>query len=163
MRPEAVTLRSGQTLAAFLARSVACFEAAAKLAWAWVVAYLIAAWVCSTAFWPLLRALCRAATAASEPAEFSRTLGVDVTVVRGSDNSLTLCVEAGQLSLQHIALDLVQRRRDRVEFAERVHCRTDIAWTPLLTGSGTTAVTVWGGLDTRSTETGQELCKTLVI
>jgi hypothetical protein len=67
------------------------------------------------------------------------------------------------LSVQHIALGLVQRRRDRVEFAQRVHCRNDISWTSLFSGSTTTSVSVWGGVDRRSTQTGEELCKTLVI
>jgi eukaryotic-like serine/threonine-protein kinase len=99
----------------------------------------------------------------ADPADLSLALGVDAACVRGADNSLTLCVEAGELSVEHIALNLVQRRRDRVDFAERVHCRTDIAWTPLLAGSATTAVSVWNGPDHRSTQAGQELCKTLVI
>jgi hypothetical protein len=99
----------------------------------------------------------------SEAAEFSRTLGVDVTSIRGADNGLTLCVEAGQLSVQHIALDLVERRRDRAEFARRVHCRNDITWSSLFASSTTTTVSAWNGDDRRSTQTGEELCKTLVI
>ncbi|HEY3395736.1 MAG TPA: tubulin-like doman-containing protein [Lacipirellulaceae bacterium] len=99
----------------------------------------------------------------AEADELSRTLGVEVTGVRGGDNGLTLCVEAGQLSVQHIALDLVQRRRDRAEFARRVHCRNDISWSSLLSGTSTTSVSVWNGSDRRSTQTSEELCKTLVI
>ena len=53
---------------AFLARSVACLEATAKLAWAVAEAFLIVAWADSTAFWLWLKALWKAATAASEPA-----------------------------------------------------------------------------------------------
>ena len=111
----------------------------------------------------VLAILPRDSASASDAAMFSRTLGVEVTGVRGTDNSLTLCVETSQLSVQHIALDLVQRRRDRVEFAQRVHCRNDISWTSLLSGSNSTTVGVWGGPDRRSTQTGEELCKTLVI
>jgi hypothetical protein len=111
----------------------------------------------------VLAILPRDSDVASDPVEFSKTLGVEVTGLRGRDNSLTLCVEAGQLSVQHIALDLVQRRRDRVEFAQRVHCRNDIAWTSLLTGSTTTSVAAWNEPDCRSTDAGQESCKTLVI
>jgi hypothetical protein len=43
-----------------------------------------------------------------------------------------LCVEADRLSIQHIAGAIVEHRRDRVEFAGRVHCRTDITWMPLI-------------------------------
>jgi hypothetical protein len=111
----------------------------------------------------VLAMLPRDSASATDTAEISRTLGVEVTGVRGADNSLTLCVEAGQLSVQHIALDLVQRRRDRVDFAKRIHCRNDIAWSSLFSGSTTTSVSVCGDADRRSTATGQELCKTLVI
>jgi hypothetical protein len=111
----------------------------------------------------VLAMLPRDAASATDASELTQTLGVEVTGVRGADNSLTLCVEAGQLSVQHIALDLVQRRRDRVDFAKRVHCRNDIAWSSLLSGSTTTSVAVCGGADRRSTATGQELCKTSVI
>jgi hypothetical protein len=111
----------------------------------------------------MLAILPRDSDAASDPVEFSRSLGVDVTAVRGSDNGLTLCVEAGNLSVEHIALDLVQRRRDRVEFAQRVHCRNDIAWSSLLSGSATTSVVLWNGPDSRPTDADEELCKTLVI
>jgi hypothetical protein len=111
----------------------------------------------------VLAILPRDSAGPADAAEFSRTLGVDVTGVRGCDNGVTLCVEAGQLSVQHIALDLVQRRRDRVEFARRVHCRNDISWTSLFSSSTTTSVDVWNGSERRSTQTGEELCKTLVI
>ncbi len=110
----------------------------------------------------VLAMLPRDSATEEDTAELSRTLGIDVTGIRGADNSLTLCVEAGQLSAQHIALDVVQRRRDRVDFAKRVHCRNDIAWSSLLSGSTTTSVTDCSGADRRSTATGQE-CKTLVI
>ncbi len=111
----------------------------------------------------VLAMLPRDFASATNAAEISGTLGLEVTGVRGMDNSLTLCVEASQLSVQHIALDLVQRRRDRVDFAKRVHCRNDIAWSSLFSGSTTTSVDVCGGADRRSTTTGQELCKTSVI
>jgi len=89
----------------------------------------------------------------SERARISQALGTDVTTVCGSDSSLTLCVEANHLSLPHIAVELIQHRRDRVEFAQRVHCRTDIAWSPLVPTSNASS----------PTNSGQELCKTLVM
>jgi hypothetical protein len=105
----------------------------------------------------------RDSASARDSTELAETLGTDVTGIRGSDNSLTLCVEAGQLSVQHIALDIVQRRRDRVDFAKRVHCRNDIAWSSLFSGNTTTSVAICDGADRRSTANGHELCKTLVI
>jgi hypothetical protein len=89
----------------------------------------------------------------------------EFTTLDGADNSLTLCVEAGQLSLSHIALDFVQWRRDRVEFAQRVHCRTDISWTPLAPIPTDSAATTWTSAPNllRKTKSNQEVCKTLVM
>jgi serine/threonine protein kinase len=111
----------------------------------------------------VLAMLPRDSASETDTAELSRTLSVEVTGIRGADNSLTLCVEAGQLSVQHIALDVVQRRRDRVDFAKRIHCRNDIAWSSLLSGNTTTSVAGCEGADRRSTATGHELSKTRVI
>jgi eukaryotic-like serine/threonine-protein kinase len=74
----------------------------------------------------------RGTDAASKARELSQSAGVDVSVVEGSDGNTTLCVEAEHLSLAHLALGLVERRRESVEFAKRVQSRSDIAWTPLL-------------------------------
>ena len=89
----------------------------------------------------------------TERAHVAQALGTDVTTICGADDSLTFCVEADQLSLPHIAVDLIQHRRDRVEFAQRVHCRTDIAWTPLVSTSSAS----------NQTNSAQEMCKTLVM
>jgi hypothetical protein len=114
----------------------------------------------------LLAILPRDSAAAHNVVAFSRSVGAHATTVAGSDNSLTLCVEAGQLSLRHIALELVQRRRDRVEFGERVHCRTDVPWTPLVPLSTTPVPVAWAGSSTNDsclTQARQDLCKTLVM
>jgi hypothetical protein len=76
-------------------------------------------------------------------AAISRRLGTAVTTISGPDSGLTLCVEADGLSLTHIALEFVERRRDRVDFAGRVHCRTDIAWMPLIPPVVTADSAVW--------------------
>ena len=68
----------------------------------------------------------------SEAAELSQTAGIGISAVEGSDGNLTVCVEAERLSLAHLALSLIERRRDSVEFAKRVQSRSDIAWCPLL-------------------------------
>ena len=82
----------------------------------------------------------------------------------GTDNSLTLCVEADGLSLQHIALGFVERRRDRVEFAQRVHCRTDITWTPLgLDDSDTRRVRLVERRTASNRRPQHAMCKTLVM
>ena len=67
--------------------------------------------------------------------QLAAAAGLTVSTIESTDNSLTLCVEAEQLSLTRIAIALIDRRRDSAEFAKRVHCRADIAWTPLVTDS----------------------------
>jgi hypothetical protein len=62
----------------------------------------------------------------------AEALGAQVSLATGYDSSLQLCVEAEQLSLPHVAVDIAQHRRDCTDFARRVHTRTDIAWTPLV-------------------------------
>jgi serine/threonine protein kinase len=99
-------------------------------------------------------------------AMLSHSLGIGTTSIAGSDNSITLCVEAERLSIQHIAVNFVQRRRDRVDFAERVHCRTDINWTPLVVASATPAPVVWNSVresESHHTISRQDMCKTLVM
>jgi hypothetical protein len=96
----------------------------------------------------------------------SQVIGAAPASIRGADKGLTLCVEADRLSIQHIAISFVQRRRDRVDFAQRVHCRTDIPWSPLVTTSSTPASMVWGGTpagQVNQTISRQDMCKTLVM
>jgi serine/threonine protein kinase len=103
-------------------------------------------------------------------AEFKNVLasavGVQACCISGVENNLTLCAEVDELSIQHIAASFVQRRRDRVDFAGRVHCRTDITWAPLLTTSATPAPVVWSGNrggDSQFTVSRQDMSKTLVM
>lgn len=64
--------------------------------------------------------------------QYSQALGTSVSIVAGSGDGFTICIEAEQLSLVNVAIHIVQRRRDSVEFAKRVHTRSDVRWTPLL-------------------------------
>ena len=88
--------------------------------------------------------------ATTDLATLSRAAGTNLSAVAGADNSMALCVEAEQLSLRHIAIHLVQRRRDCMEFAQRVHCRTDIPWTPLVGGPRKSTDSLAFGLSTPS-------------
>jgi hypothetical protein len=90
-------------------------------------------------------------------------LGVPLTVIQGADDDITICVEANGLSLEHIALDLVERRRDRVEFAVRVHSRTDIAWTPLVSTETPRSSEICGNNVSRQTQAQHPMSKTLVM
>jgi hypothetical protein len=74
----------------------------------------------------------RGTDVASKANELSQSAGVSISAVEGSEDNMTLCVEAERLSLTHLAVSLIERRRDSVEFAKRVHSRSDIAWTPLV-------------------------------
>jgi len=74
-----------------------------------------------------------------DTAKLAHALGTEVSRTTGYDNSMILCVEAERLSLVHVAVELVENRRDCTEFAQRVQTRTDIRWDPLIvqpTGSG---------------------------
>jgi hypothetical protein len=111
----------------------------------------------------VLAILPRDATGILAADKFGEAIGAPVTVLSGSNNNLTLCVEAAELSLTHIAAEFVARRRDRVEFAERIHCRTDIAWTPLIPVSATPTSGEWSGEDAFATQSREAMCKTLVM
>jgi hypothetical protein len=102
------------------------------------------------------------AVTAAQPA-ISARLGTPVTAIEGCDGSLTLCVEADGLSLSHIALEFVERRRDRVEFARRVHCRTDINWTPLVATTAPSDSYVWGSGPAVGADSQQAMSKTVVL
>ncbi len=93
----------------------------------------------------------------------SRALGISATTVAGRDNYLTVCVEASGLSLPHVALELVERRRDRVEFARRIHSRTDIAWSPLVSTEISNASIVWSASEAPAMQDQHAMSKTLVI
>jgi hypothetical protein len=92
----------------------------------------------------------------------SSSLGAPVTAIPGCDNNVMLCVEADGLSIQHIAAAFVEHRRDRVEFAGRVHCRTDISWMPLIDTAAASAPFDWSvGSDSASSR--DAACKTVVL
>jgi hypothetical protein len=114
----------------------------------------------------VLAVLPHESTSPNYAAMLSRVIGSAPASIRGADNNLTLCVEADRLSIQHIAVSFVQRRRDRVDFAQRVHCRTDITWSPLVATSSTPASMVWTGTpagQVNQTISRQDMCKTLVM
>jgi hypothetical protein len=79
-----------------------------------------------------LAVLPRGTDVLSKASELSRAADVNISAVEGNDGNTTLCVEAELSSLTHLALGLIERRRDSVEFAKRIHSRSDIAWTPLI-------------------------------
>jgi hypothetical protein len=93
----------------------------------------------------------------------AQSLGALVTTVRGTVGNVTVCVEADALSLEHIALDFVERRRDRVEFANRVHCRTDISWSPLVSTEASALSMVWGTDADRHMQSQNAMGKTMVL
>jgi serine/threonine protein kinase len=97
------------------------------------------------------------------PAAISSVLGIAATTITGTDNNLALCVEAGNLSLPHVAALLVEFRRDRAEFASRVHSRTDVAWTPLIENAVPSESVGWPGVDVPQTMSREATCNTLVM
>jgi eukaryotic-like serine/threonine-protein kinase len=103
------------------------------------------------------------ADAAASSTQLAEELGTQFTLVTGSSSNFTLCAEADGLSLPHVALDIVEGRRDRIEFAGRIHCRTDIVWNPLVSASSPDTAAAWGDVDAGSTQSQQVMCKTLVM
>jgi hypothetical protein len=88
---------------------------------------------------------------------------VQCTAMEYEEGSTTVCVEAANLSLEHIALEIVERRRDRVEFAERVHCRTDIDWTPLIAVDANECGSSWDTSRAQPAVAQEAMGKTLVL
>jgi hypothetical protein len=80
---------------------------------------------------------------ANSAAELSTRLNLNLNTMVGGDNNMTLCVEASGLTVCDVAVELVQRRRDRVDFAGRVQSRTDIQWTPLLVKTLDVPMSTW--------------------
>jgi eukaryotic-like serine/threonine-protein kinase len=54
-----------------------------------------------------------------------------VATLSGIGSQAVRCCEAWNLSLPRVALNLIDNRRDCIEFAERVSSRCDVDWTPL--------------------------------
>lgn len=55
----------------------------------------------------------------------------NVATLSGVGSQAVRCCEAWNLSLPRIALNLIDNRRDCIEFADRVSSRCDVDWTPL--------------------------------
>ena len=68
-------------------------------------------------------------------------LGSETSLLTGEEGNLVVCNEAGQLPLARVAVDLIECRRDYAEFADRVHTRNDIEWTPLIDAKTPTPIT----------------------
>ena len=47
------------------------------------------------------------------------------------ENELLVCCETNGVSLVHVAMDMIQGRRDYADYASRVHTRTDVPWSSL--------------------------------
>ncbi len=59
-------------------------------------------------------------------------LGSETSLFTPTEGNLVVCTEAGQMPLARVAVDLIECRRDYADFADRVHTRNDICWTPLV-------------------------------
>lgn len=94
-------------------------------------------------------------------ASSTQLFGKEVTAVPGTDGSILVCVEADDLSVPHVALDIVERRRDRIDFAGRVHSRTDIEWQSLVDTECTP--NLWGSMNNRPEDAQRDLCRTMVM
>jgi hypothetical protein len=98
----------------------------------------------------------------SSASGLEHVLGTPLTAVPSSNHGLLLCVEASELSVQHIAAAFVEYRRDRVEFAGRVHCRADVNWCPLIETSAPAELLDWP-VPAPAASPSDALCKTMVL
>ena len=70
-----------------------------------------------------------------DPTEFGgceRRLEIRPTILDSPGLSRAKVVECEGISIPHLAAEIVGRRQDYARFADRVHARTDIEWSPLL-------------------------------
>jgi hypothetical protein len=63
--------------------------------------------------------------------EIRHVIDPDSTLLVAPGNEVTICYECAGLSLAHLAVHLIQGRRDYFELAARVHTRHDINWSQL--------------------------------
>jgi hypothetical protein len=64
--------------------------------------------------------------------EFWRTaLGDNASLLATPGQDVVTVCEGWRLPIVSVALGLIQRRRDYADFADRVHTRSDVSWTPL--------------------------------
>ncbi len=60
-----------------------------------------------------------------------QTLGRDASLAASASPDVVTVVEGWRLPLVHVAVNLIQRRRDYADFAARVLTRCDVSWLPL--------------------------------
>jgi hypothetical protein len=105
----------------------------------------------------------KAGTGDEAARELVAQLHLAPNLIAGSDHNSTLCVEAAGLPVGDVAVALVQRRRDRVEFASRVQSRSDISWTPLLVEPTEAPVSTWVEFTHTQALPEEYLARTLVL
>ncbi len=73
--------------------------------------------------------------AAARQSPLKQTLGealaASTAVEVSGENELLVCCETNGVSLVHVAMDMIQGRRDYADYASRVHTRTDVPWSSL--------------------------------
>jgi hypothetical protein len=95
--------------------------------------------------------------------ELSGQLHLQPNVIAGLESNMTICVEASGLSVGELGVELVQRRRDRVDFAGRVQSRNDIAWTPLVVEPAEAPISTWVELEHTPALPESFAAKTMVL
>ncbi|MFT5523682.1 MAG: hypothetical protein ACI9HK_001630, partial [Pirellulaceae bacterium] len=61
-----------------------------------------------------------------------KVLGENVTLAFNSDNDVTFCCEVSGVPLASVAAGIIENRTDYADYADRLHLRTDVEWTTLL-------------------------------
>ena len=65
------------------------------------------------------------------PREIQTQFEQTPTVVPGTTGDVVTCCEVECVPLDNVSLSLLQDRPDSIDFASRLHARTDIEWCPL--------------------------------
>lgn len=62
-------------------------------------------------------------------AELEKAVEQEATLIPATAGEIVVCVEGERVPLDNVAMHLLQDRPDSIEYASRLHTRTDIAWT----------------------------------
>ena len=62
-------------------------------------------------------------------AELEKVIEQEATLIPATVGEIVVCVEGERVPLDNVAMHLLQDRPDSIEYASRLHTRTDIAWT----------------------------------
>ena len=79
----------------------------------------------------MLLAIPERSRSAAVPKEFQDQLEQAPSVIPSTVGEVAACYEVEQIPLNNVTMSLLQNRPDSIEYASRLHTRTDVPWSPL--------------------------------